>query len=149
MEVPRLGDESALPLVAYPTAIVMWDPSCICDLHHNSWQCWILNPLTEARNRTHILMDASRVRYCWATMGTPTCYASRCSCISPKLKFWACSKNVAHLGTDIYPHSISYGSAHRVTGFKPGCQDTFYWLGFWGHTHFPWLLWQNPTNVIA
>ena len=40
------------------------DPSRICDLHHNSWQCWILSPLSEARDQTHILMDTSRVCYC-------------------------------------------------------------------------------------
>ena len=24
-----------------------------CDLHHNSWECQILNPLSEARDQTH------------------------------------------------------------------------------------------------
>ena len=31
------------------------------DLSHSLWQHWILNPLSEARNRTHILMDTSQV----------------------------------------------------------------------------------------
>ena len=26
------------------------DPSCIFELHHSSWQHWILNPLSEARD---------------------------------------------------------------------------------------------------
>ena len=26
----------------------MWDPSNVCDLHHRSWQCRILNPLNKA-----------------------------------------------------------------------------------------------------
>ena len=39
-----------------------WDPSHICSLHHSSRQCQILNPLSEARDQTHILMDTSRVR---------------------------------------------------------------------------------------
>ena len=30
-----------------------------CHLHHSSWQHWILNPLREARDRTHVLMDTS------------------------------------------------------------------------------------------
>ena len=35
--------------------------SCICDLHHSSQQCWILNPLSEGKDRTHVLMDTSQV----------------------------------------------------------------------------------------
>ena len=30
-------------------------------LHHSSQQFCILNPLSEARDRTHVLMDANRV----------------------------------------------------------------------------------------
>jgi len=36
-------------------------PSQICDLYHSSLQCQILNPLSEARDRTRILMDTSHV----------------------------------------------------------------------------------------
>ena len=45
--------------------------NCICSLHHSSWQCRILNPLKEARDGIHILMDTSWVSYHWAMMGTP------------------------------------------------------------------------------
>ena len=38
-----------LQLPAYATATAMRDPSCICNLHHSSGQCQILNPLSEAR----------------------------------------------------------------------------------------------------
>ena len=51
-------------------ATAMPDPSHVCDLHQSSQQCQILNPLSEARDRTCVLMDASRIRYRWATMGT-------------------------------------------------------------------------------
>ena len=34
----------------------------ICDLHHSSQQCWILNPLLKARDRTRNLMVPSRIR---------------------------------------------------------------------------------------
>ena len=37
----------------------MPDLSPICNLHHSSWQCWIPNPLSEARDRTHNLMVPS------------------------------------------------------------------------------------------
>lgn len=33
-------------------------------LHHSSWQCWILNPLREARVRTGKLMVSSCIRFC-------------------------------------------------------------------------------------
>ena len=50
MEVPRLGGESELQLLAYTTARAMPGLNCICNLCHNLWQCWILNPLSEARD---------------------------------------------------------------------------------------------------
>ena len=34
----------------------------VASLYHNSQQRWILNPVSKARDRTCILMDASRVR---------------------------------------------------------------------------------------
>ena len=39
-----------LQLPAYTTATATPDPGCVCDLHHSSWQCQILNPLIEARD---------------------------------------------------------------------------------------------------
>ena len=63
MEVPRLGVESELQLPAYTTATAIQDPSLVCDLHHSSWQHWILNSLSGARDQTCILMDPSQVPY--------------------------------------------------------------------------------------
>ena len=65
MEFPRLGVKSELQLMAYTTATAtaMQDLSLVCDLHHSSWQCWILNALIEARDQTSILMDTSWVSY--------------------------------------------------------------------------------------
>ena len=63
MEVPRLGVKSELQLLAYSTATATPDPSCVCKLHDSSWQHRIPNPLSEARDRTHILMDTSQIRY--------------------------------------------------------------------------------------
>ena len=56
-EVPRLGVESELKLPAYATATATSDLSHVCDLHHSSHQCQILDPLSEAKDQTHILMD--------------------------------------------------------------------------------------------
>ena len=50
MEFPRTGVKLGLQLLAYTTATAMPDPSCICDLYHSSWQHWILNPLSGARD---------------------------------------------------------------------------------------------------
>ena len=36
--VPRLGVGSGLQLLAYITASATPDLSCVCDLHHSSWQ---------------------------------------------------------------------------------------------------------------
>ena len=47
MEFPRLGVKCELYLPAYTTATATQDPRCICDPHHSSGQCWILNPLHE------------------------------------------------------------------------------------------------------
>ena len=40
---------------AYTTATATRDPSHVCNLHHRSWQCWILNPLSEDRDWTRNL----------------------------------------------------------------------------------------------
>ena len=71
MEVTRLGVESELQLPAYATATEMSDRCCVCDLHHSSQQRQVLNPLSEARDRTCVLMDASEVRFCGVRTGTP------------------------------------------------------------------------------
>ena len=69
MEVPGLGVELELQLLAYATASATPEPSRVCDLHHSSWQCGILNPLSSARDGTCLLMDAGWVCYSWATTG--------------------------------------------------------------------------------
>ena len=71
MEVSSLEAESELQLLAYTTATVMQDLSCICDLHHSSQQHQILNPLSKAKDRTCILMVTSQICFCWAKTKTP------------------------------------------------------------------------------
>ena len=72
MEVPRLRVQLELQLPAYATTIAMPDPSHICSLCLSLWQCPIPNPLSGARDQTHILMVTSQVCYCWATRATLT-----------------------------------------------------------------------------
>ena len=57
MEVPGLGVKSELQLPAYATATP--DQSHKCKLHRSSRR--MLNPLSKAREKTHILMDTSQV----------------------------------------------------------------------------------------
>ena len=52
VEVSSPGVELQLQPLAYARATATPEPSCVCDLHHSSWRCWILNPLSEARDRT-------------------------------------------------------------------------------------------------
>ena len=62
MEVPKLGFQLELQLLAYTTATAMpWDLSCVCDLHHSSQ--WIFNPLNKVGDQTHVLTDTSRICY--------------------------------------------------------------------------------------
>ena len=71
MKVSRLGVQLELELLACATATATQDASHVCDLHHSSRQHQILDPLREARDRTHILMDTSQIHFRWATKGTP------------------------------------------------------------------------------
>ena len=59
VEVPRLRVYSELLLLAYARATAMPDPSRVCNLHHSSWQHWILNSLSKAWDRTCNVMDPS------------------------------------------------------------------------------------------
>ena len=55
------GLPSRVELQAYVTATATPDQSHVCNLSHSSRQHWILNPLSEARDCTCVLMDASWV----------------------------------------------------------------------------------------
>ena len=55
------GSQARGGIRAAATATAMKDLSCIFDLRNSSWQ---------PRSLAHILMVASQVHYCWATMGT-------------------------------------------------------------------------------
>ena len=67
MEVPRRGVESEVQLPQPQQCRVY----ITTDLHHSSWQHWIPNSVSKARDQTLIPMDTSRIRFLWATMGIP------------------------------------------------------------------------------
>ena len=71
MEVPRLGVESDLQLLAHTTATATPDLSRVCDLHHSSQQHQIRNPPSKTKDGTFVLMDMGQIRFHWATTGTP------------------------------------------------------------------------------
>ena len=71
MEVPRLGIELELQLPVYTIAIATPVLSRVCNIYHSSWQCWIPDPLNEAGDQTHILMDTSQIHLRCTTVGTP------------------------------------------------------------------------------
>ena len=71
MVIPGLGIELELQLPACTTATVTQDLSHVCNLYHSSRQCQILNPLREARDHAHILMDPSQICFYCTTTGTP------------------------------------------------------------------------------
>ena len=70
LELPRLGVQSDLQPLAFATATATQHPSCVCNLHHSSQQCWILYPLSETRDRTRNVMVPSQICFCCAMTGT-------------------------------------------------------------------------------
>ena len=58
----QLGLEVELQPLAYTTATATQDLSRVCSLYHSTCKHWILNPLSKARDRTCVLMDASQIR---------------------------------------------------------------------------------------
>ena len=110
MEFPRLGGQIGTAAAGLATATATWDLSHVCDLHHSSWQHRILNPLSETRDWTCILMDPSQVCYCWVTTGAPsahfkTRFWSFCCCVFWVLYiFWILIPYI--LFANIFSHSV-------------------------------------------
>ena len=60
----QAGVELELQLPAHTTVTATPDLSQVCDLYHSSWQSWILNPLSEARDQICVLMVTSQIHFC-------------------------------------------------------------------------------------
>ena len=56
-----LGVKSEPQLLASATATATGDLGCVCNLHCSSRPSQIFNPLSVARDRTHVLIDSSQV----------------------------------------------------------------------------------------
>ena len=91
------------------------DPSCLCDLHLSSWQCWIPDPLSGARDRTRVLMDVSRIHFCCITTGTRRSYNFyTCTLEAIQHKFYYFYSLEASLQTLPTWRGIRYHSLKRV-----------------------------------
>ena len=63
MEIPRLGGGIEPVTAGLHHSHSNARSELHMDLCHSLWQLWILNPLSGARDGTHILVDTSWVRY--------------------------------------------------------------------------------------
>ena len=92
MEVPRLGFELELQLLAFTTATATatQDPSRVCNLHHSLWQHWVLNPLSKARDQTCILTDASQIHFLLSHYGNSIFFLlfNKGNYIQPEISLW-------------------------------------------------------------
>ena len=88
------------------------DPSFVCNLHHSSQKCQILHPLSETRDRSHILMDTSWIHFHWAMMGTPSFF------------FFFFFFNGCTCGIGKFPGQVSNPShsCGNTGSFKPLCK---------------------------
>ena len=127
MEDPRLGVQSELQLLATATATATQDPSRICDPHHSSWQCQILNPLSKPRDRTCNLRIPSGIRFCCVT-GTPSSFSLTCSIfslpvasslftLSPPLASTLCFNKTVLFPDFFFSFSSSYSSSNPILCF--------------------------------
>ena len=104
------------------------DPSLICNLHHSSWQRRIPDSLSKVRDRTHILMDISQIRFCCATKGTLTqafekdflaCKRRRLRKKNGLLYPWKPGDVLVGLA----PVTSSCNSKEASSGIQPMCQE--------------------------
>ena len=99
----------------------MPDPSGVCDLHHSSQHRLILDPLSEARDRTCNHMVPSQIRFHCATVETP---------------IYLFFKNFIEVFTVIYNVVI-------ISAVQKGIQLYIYTHLFFFHIHFSYRLSHN------
>ena len=105
-----LGVQLELQLPAYTTARATQVLSCICNLCCSLQECWILNPLSKARDQTLILTDTTQVLHHWATMGTLVNFLSKVY-----LVFFCLCHPLNNVDVAIADTSISHPLSFSVT----------------------------------
>ena len=144
MEFPRLGVESEVQLPAYTTTTETRIQTLVFDLYHSSLQRQILNPLSEVRDRTCILMDASPVCYHWATSRTPGLFflprAPVCRNSQPGIKLDSDNVTIVKSPT-ARPPGKSWAELLKYT---------FYFFRLYSalHTAFRRIFWAMVTSCL-
>jgi len=141
MEVPRLGVELELLLPAYARATAMPDPSCVCNLHHSSWQRQILNPLSEARDQTRNPMVPSRIHFHCAITGAQVFFDVTFSGTSSSLSQPLSSFIVTS------PHSLSSSACTSTVSVMATVSPLLWSSIFYFLT--PFTLDSNPAKSFA
>ena len=139
MEVPRLGVKSELQPPAYTTAAATPDPSHICNLSCRLRQCWILNPLSEARDQTDILMDAMGVLNLLSPHGNSTIclsYTGLHFCLCLLCVFCAVLSYVYFPGSTavVTMQSSFISTSIHLAAFV--CLFVFFFFGFFAFCYF-------------
>ena len=78
----------------------------------------ILNPLSEVRDRTWVLMDTRQVPYCWATVGTPPILSSTRQTWSGCKRSEVQQKLIEHCKSTII--KINFKKVQRLSNLPPG-----------------------------
>ena len=92
MEVFRLGRNPMYSCRPTPQQRWIWaTPANYTTAHSGSWQSWILNPLSKAKDQTRVLMVTSLVHYRWATGRTPC----TCSFLPHSLRVYLSSRFIS------------------------------------------------------
>ena len=112
---------------AYTTATAMLDPSHVCDLCCNLRQCWILNPPSEARDRTRILMD--------------TMLGSLSHSGNPRFSFF---KEKSYCFPQRLPHVLLLTTEHTSLNFSPFSSIFHYFIYFFKLK----LIYDMPISAI-
>ena len=146
MEVPGLGVKSELQPLAYTTATATPDPIRVCNLNHSSQQHRILS---EAKDQTCVLMDASQIYFCWTTKGTHEFFFSVHRTLSPShpdLKF---KNHLLPLSSPALSQiCLQFAIPTSSIWVQPslfslhGCSSTI--IGFHGST----ILYSNVSNIL-